>query len=137
MPYGASPKRGLPSGRTLEGDFETLYDSSVQVTFSPKVCILPTPPGRPLLYIINVPDDIKEHLLKAVSLVNKHFSDMQTMDVHWEQDPEVGEKWIVIKVTIEDEVDQVLDRYDQYTEEWIASTSWPERERIRFSYNIA
>jgi len=96
-----------------------------------------TPPGRPLLYIINVPDDIKEHLLKAVSLVNKHFSDMQTMDVHWEQDPEVGEKWIVIKVTIEDEVDQVLDRYDQYTEEWIASTSWPERERIRFSYNIA
>jgi len=136
VPYNIPSIRGWTIGLTLEGYFETLHDSSVQVAFSPKVCILPTPPSHPLLYLVNVPDDIKEHLMKAVSLVNKHFSDIQTMDVNWEQGPETGEEWIVIETTIKNEIDHVLDQYDKYTDEWVLSAPWPAREKVRISYNI-
>lgn len=136
MPYGAHLLWSLPVDRTFESYTYTLYDSWGQIASPPNVCILPTPPSHPLLYLVDVPNDVKQHLVKAISLVNKYFIEALTMDVHWEQDPETDEEWIVLEVTIEDKIDQVLEKYDQYSDEWVSSVPWPEREKIRLSYNI-
>ena len=69
-------------------------------------------------------------------MVNKHFTDVQTIDVGWEQDPEAEEAWIAVEVTTKDEVDEVLEKYDDYTNEWVSLVPWHKREKIRLSYDI-
>ena len=90
----------------------------------------------PVRFLSDVPMDVKEHLSTCISLVSKYFANAQNVDVQWEQDPEIEDNWISVEVTIEDEIDRVLDNYDNYTNEWITLIPWHEREQVRLSYNI-
>ena len=53
-----------------------------------------------------------------------------------ENDPEIDEEWITLNVTVEGEIEEILDKYDKYTDNFVYEIPWPERDRIRFSYNI-
>jgi hypothetical protein len=53
-----------------------------------------------------------------------------------EQDPETGEEWLVLDVTLQEDVDAVLAHCDVYTDRWITQTPWPERDKIRLVYNV-
>jgi len=132
--YNIGSISGWYSGLESEHNFNILTIGSP--VLEDNVCILSTPSSIPVTFLTDVPIDIKEPLLTSISLVNKYFANAQNVDVQWEQDPETDEKWISVEVTVEDEIDRVLDNYDNYTSDWIASTPWPEREKIRFSYNI-
>lgn len=117
-------------------NIEPPYDSSSQTVRYPVVCILPPHSRRPLLYINNVPDEIREYLIKAISLAQKHFPMIMTLDVQSEQDPETGEEWTVLEITVEGDIEQILNCYDNYTDDWVTSVPWPFCEKVKLSFNI-
>jgi hypothetical protein len=51
-----------------------------------------------------------------------------------------AKKWLclsyplVLAVTLQQDVEEVLASCDAYTDRWIAQVPWPEREKIRFVY---
>lgn len=79
---------------------------------------------------------ILRYLGVAGSLVEKHFPTIQELYMAPEQDPESGEEWINLEITIKGDMEEVLTNYDSYTDEWILAVDWPERNNIRLSYNV-
>ena len=79
---------------------------------------------------------ITSYLSTAVNLVESSFPSTTGMKINLEKDPETGEEWLVLNVTIQGEVDEVLNNYDNYTIHWVSSVPWPECHKIRLSYNI-
>ena len=57
-------------------------------------------------------------------------------EIREEKDKEIDEEWITLDVTIEGEIEEILDKYDKYTDNFVYEIPWPERDRIRFIYNI-
>ena len=79
---------------------------------------------------------IEKYLIKAIDLIKKHFPTFLDINISLEKDREIDEEWIALDVTIEGEIEEVLDKYDKYTENLVYEIPWPERDRIRFIYNI-
>jgi hypothetical protein len=80
---------------------------------------------------------ILNYLYKAIDIAEKCFdTTIKKRKTELEQDPETGEKWIAINITIEGEVEDFLTKYDDYINNWVSATPWPERDKIRLSYNI-
>lgn len=79
---------------------------------------------------------IEDYLKVGITLVQGCFSPIRNIDLQLEEDPETGEEWVIINVTVQGEVGEVLDDYERYTEEWVTSVPWPEREKVCLSYNI-
>jgi hypothetical protein len=76
------------------------------------------------------------YLPTAINLVERSFPSISELIMHPEKDPETGGEWLALNVTIQGEVDEVLNNYDNYTGHWVSSVPWPERHKIRLSYNI-
>jgi hypothetical protein len=72
----------------------------------------------------------------AINLLGRSFPSISELKIDLEKDPETGEEWLVLNVTIQGEVDEVLNNYDNYTIHWVSLVPWPERHKIRLSYNI-
>jgi hypothetical protein len=79
---------------------------------------------------------ILAYLQRALDLIAQCFSAIQEVQVQSEQDPDTGEDWLVLDITVHNEINEVLTQYDTYTSRWIAAVPWPERSKIRLSYNI-
>ena len=79
---------------------------------------------------------ILPYLPIAIDLVRTCFPSLQELHSQREQDPETGEEWLVLDVVIQGDEEQVLDAYDRYTDHWVSAVPWPERNKIRLSYNI-
>jgi hypothetical protein len=80
--------------------------------------------------------DILTRLPVALALVEQCFSSIQGLELVSEEDPETGEVWLVIDVTVHNEINEVLAQYDTYTDQWVAAVPWPDRSKIRLAYNI-
>jgi hypothetical protein len=76
------------------------------------------------------------HLSVALDLIEACFSSIQNLCLQPEQDPETGEEWLVLDITIQGDEEQILDAYSRYTDRWISTVPWPERNKIRLAYNI-
>lgn len=61
---------------------------------------------------------------------------MQELHLQPEHDPETSEEWLVLDVTIQGDEEKVLDAYGRYIDRWVSAVPWPERNKIRLSYNI-
>ena len=72
----------------------------------------------------------------AIDLIEACFSSIQELHLQPEQDPETGEEWLVLDVTIQEDEEKALDAYNRYIDHWISAVPWPERNKIRLSYNI-
>lgn len=72
----------------------------------------------------------------SIDLIKRCFPSVKEVRLQLEQDPEEGDEWVVIDFEITAEVEEVLERYDYYTELWVDAVPWPERDMIRLSYNL-
>lgn len=79
---------------------------------------------------------ILEYLPPAMDLIEKSFPSIQGLHLEQEQDPETGEEWLTINFTLRGQVNEILDSYDKYTDEWVSLVPWPEREKVRIAYNV-
>jgi len=53
-----------------------------------------------------------------------------------EVDPETGEDWLVVNLTVQGNRQDVLAAYRNYSCQWVRWVPWPERNLICVSYNI-
>lgn len=79
---------------------------------------------------------LQQYLLTAIDLMRQCFASVYACRLDLEQDPETDEAWLVLAVTLNEDVETVLATYDVYTDRWIAYVPWPERDQIRLVYNV-
>jgi len=77
---------------------------------------------------------LRQYLLIAIDLMRQCFSGVEDTHLRLEQDPETAEAWLVLDVTLQQDVEEVLASCDTYTDRWVTQVPWPEREKIRFVY---
>ena len=80
--------------------------------------------------------ELSTHLHVAIGLLKTSFPSVERFSLQLERDPETGDEWILINFDVTGEVEEVLRWYDHYTELFVKSVPWPERDRIRIAYNI-
>jgi tetratricopeptide (TPR) repeat protein len=74
------------------------------------------------------------HLGTAVKLLKDCFARAKATRLKLEHDPETEEEWLVVEFEVSGKIEDILNSYDNYTDLWISSVPWPEREKIRLSY---
>ena len=80
---------------------------------------------------------ILQHLPIAIEVIEKSFlTTINKIGMKPEIDPETGEEWLDFKVGIKGEVEEVLDKYDKYTESLVSLLPGSARYKMRLSYNI-
>ena len=79
---------------------------------------------------------ILKYVPTAIDLAKQHFSSIQDIYLRLEDDPEAGEEWLMIDVTVHGEVDEVVKSHNDYIADWVSLVPWPERDKVRLSYNI-
>lgn len=73
----------------------------------------------------------------ARNLVSQFFPLAEEPTVQREQDPETGEEWITLDIVVRVNAEEFADRYDRYTDAFVAAVPWSERDKIRLSYRLA
>jgi len=92
-------------------------------------------PSRALYFCFQ--QQILRHLPIAIEVIEKSFlTTINEIEMKPEIDPETGEEWLDFKIRIKGEVEEVLDRYDKYTESLVSSLPCSARYKMRLSYNI-
>jgi hypothetical protein len=81
-------------------------------------------------------EGILNYVPVATEIIERSFQQIDKIRMAVEEDPETGERWLLIAITVYGEVGEVLEQYEQYTEQWVAAAPWPERDKIRLSFNI-
>ena len=103
---------------------------------SEQLCSLGLSEGPPDALEYCLRQGLRQDLLTAIELVRQCFVKVHACHLRLEQDPETGEEWLVLDVTLQEDVDAVLAHCDVYTDRWITQTPWPERDKIRLVYNV-
>jgi hypothetical protein len=80
--------------------------------------------------------ELSAHLRAAIGLLKASFPSVERLNLQLERDPETADEWILINFDVSGEVEEVLSKYDHYTDLLVKSVPWPERDRIRIAYNI-
>ncbi|MBM4349611.1 MAG: hypothetical protein FJ106_06970 [Deltaproteobacteria bacterium] len=79
---------------------------------------------------------IVKYVPVAVDIIERSFRNLAESEMRVEEDPETGEKWLMIAIAVQGTVEDVLQDYDRYTESWLAAVPWPECHKIRLSFDI-
>jgi hypothetical protein len=72
----------------------------------------------------------------AVKLVHECFPSAADVSVEMERDPESDDEWLLMTAQLRERIEAVLRQYDTYTRRFIASVPWPQRNKIRFNYDL-
>jgi hypothetical protein len=92
-------------------------------------------PSRVLYFCYQ--QQILRHLPITIEIIEKSFfTTINEIEMELEKDPETGEEWLDFKIRIKGEVEEVLDRYDKYTERLVSLLPCSARYKMRLSYNI-
>ena len=81
-------------------------------------------------------EGILHYVGDALRIIRQSFEQIDSVGLEVEEDPETGEKWILIAITVRGGVEEILKQYDRYTESWVSSVPWPECDKIRLSFDI-
>lgn len=88
------------------------------------------------LYDFCIRYDLSACLSVALGLLRDSFPSVKRLRLQLEKDPDISEEWILIDFDVQGEGEDILDQYDRYTERWVRSVPWPQRDKIRVSFNI-
>lgn len=77
------------------------------------------------------------YLQNTVKLVRECFSSVVELAVEKECDPESDDEWLLVTAQLHEQIEAVLRQYDTYTRRFIGSVPWPQRNKIRFNYDLA
>lgn len=79
--------------------------------------------------------DLAHYIDDAKALARTHF-DCDAITHEWAEDPESGERWIVVRADVRGSVESVLAAKREYTSRWVASVPAPQRFAVRLSLNF-
>ncbi len=75
-------------------------------------------------------------LQNTVKLVRECFSSVVVLAVEKECDLESEDEWLLVTVELHEQIEAVLRQYDIYTRRFVNCVPWPQRNKIRFSYDL-
>ena len=81
-------------------------------------------------------EGILNYVSVATEIIEQSFQQIDKIGMAVEEDPETGERWLLLAIRVYGEVGEILEQYERYTEQWVASVPWPERDKIRLSFDI-
>ena len=96
----------------------------------------PIPKVPPEVLQFCIQERIVNCLPVAVDVIERSFRNVVETEMSVEEDPETGEKWLMIAIAVRGTVEDVLQNYDRYTESWLSAVPWPECHKIRLSFDI-
>jgi len=96
----------------------------------------PIPEIPPQVLQFCIQERIVNYVPVAVGIIERSFHNVAETEMRVEEDPESGEKWLMIAIAVQGTVENVLQDYDRYTESWLAAAPWPECHKIRLSFDI-
>jgi hypothetical protein len=76
------------------------------------------------------------YLRLAVKLVHECFPSVADVSVEMERDPESDDEWLLMTAQLRERIEAVLRQYDTYTRRFIGSVPLPQRNKIRFNYDL-
>lgn len=76
------------------------------------------------------------YLQLAAKLVDECFPSVVDVAVEKECDPESEDEWLLLTAQLHEQVESALSQYDTYTRHFINSVPWPQRNKIRFNYDL-
>ena len=79
---------------------------------------------------------ISEYLKTTLNIINESFPPVRELRLLKEQDPETEEQWLSIDITVDGSIEDILEGYDHYVDQWVASAPESVRENIRLSYSV-
>lgn len=92
-------------------------------------------PSRALYFCFQ--QQILRHLPIALDIIEESFSTpINEVKAEPERDSETGEEWLEFKIRIKGEIEEVLSKYDKYTERLVSLVPWSARYKMRLSYNV-
>ena len=77
---------------------------------------------------------LRHYLLLAIDLIHQCLSSVEACHLRLEQDPETGEEWLGLDVTLQEDVEEVLANCDAYTDRWLRR--FPGQSARRSSLSI-
>ncbi len=80
--------------------------------------------------------DILDEAQVVVDLVSQCFPNHQSLTLYPSGNPETDEQWLVVEVSLREEVPEVLRQYDAFTEAKLAAIPNRKHDRIRLSYHV-
>jgi len=125
--YSLSPALSEKIGPAFQAERLVVFPSAPPI----RVPILPEN-----LHVFAEKYGLWSHLVAAMRLLNDCFPAAISGCLKLEHDPETEEEWLVIEFEIGGEIEDILNSYDHYTDLWVSSVPWPEREKIRLSYIV-
>jgi hypothetical protein len=81
-------------------------------------------------------EGLLRHLSVALDLVRRCFPCDQEATLQIQRDPDVGEEWVAIDITVRVDAADFLERYNKYTDELVARIPWPQRDKVRLAYRL-
>ncbi len=85
---------------------------------------------------LSIKKGLRQYLQTAFDIIYQSFPLIRKLRLLQEQDPETDEEWLLIDITVDGEIEEILDSYDDYVKKWVSSVPSSVRENIRLSYNI-
>jgi len=76
------------------------------------------------------------YLQLAVKLIYECFPSAADVSVEMERDPESDDEWLLMTAQLRERIEAVLRQYDTYTRCFIGSVPLPQRNKIRFNYDL-
>ena len=81
-------------------------------------------------------EGILHYVGDALRIIRQSFEQIESLGLEVEEDPESTEKWVLVSIMVRGTVQEILEEYDHYTENLISNIPFPERDKIRHSFNI-
>ena len=85
---------------------------------------------------LSIQKDLSQFLHRAFDIIYQSFPFVRDVRLLQEQDSETDEEWILIDITVDGEIEEILDSYDDYVKKWVSTAPSSVRENISLSYNI-
>jgi hypothetical protein len=79
---------------------------------------------------------ISEYLETTLKIIKESFPPVRGLHLLKEQDPEAEEQWLLIDITVDGSIDDILEGYDHYVDQWVKSVPESVRKNIRLSYSV-
>lgn len=76
------------------------------------------------------------YLQLAIKLVDECFASVVSVAVEKEYDPESEDEWLLVTAQLHEQVEAALRQYDTFTRRFVSSVPWPQRNKIRFNYDL-
>lgn len=73
---------------------------------------------------------ITEYVPVVLRLIQESFPQATDPKIYEECDPESGEEWLAISVTVRGKRKDVQRQYDEYTDKKLQLVPWPQRDAI-------